>query len=123
MLSQQVGAALVYHGTWLTQSTGSASHGSMRYGRSAGASATYTFSGSSVAWVAARGPDRGSARVYVDGAYATTVSLYSRSRSYRYVAFAKNFGVVGRHTLRVVVVGTPGHPRVDVDAFVRLAIK
>jgi len=24
------------------------------------------------------------------------------------------------HRFRVVVVGTPGHPRVDVDAFVRL---
>jgi hypothetical protein len=27
---------------------------------------------------------------------------------------------VGTHTLKVVVVGTPGHPRVDVDGFLRL---
>ena len=79
----------------------------MRYGRFAGASATYTFTGSSIAWVASRGPDRGSAKVYVDGVYAKTVSLYTSGRSYRYVAFARNFGATGSHTIRIVVEGTP----------------
>jgi GH25 family lysozyme M1 (1,4-beta-N-acetylmuramidase) len=122
LLSQQTGGAISWHGTWTTQSTSVASGGTMRYGRFAGASATYTFTGSSIGWVAARGPDRGSAKVYVDGVYAKTVSLYSSSRSYRYVAFARNFGVIGSHTIRIVVEGTHGHPRVDVDAFARLAI-
>jgi hypothetical protein len=122
LLSQQTGSAIAWHGTWSTQSTSLASGGTMRYGQFAGASATYTFTGSSIGWVASRGPDRGSAKVYVDGVYAKTVSLYSSSRSYRYVAFARNFGAIGSHTIRIVVEGTHGHPRVDVDAFLRLAI-
>jgi hypothetical protein len=122
LLSQQTGSAVAWHGTWNTQTTSVASGGSMRYGRFAGASATYTFTGSSIAWVSTRGPDRGSAKVYVDGVYAKTISLYSSSRSYRYVAFARNFGSTGVHTIKIVVDGTHGHPRVDVDAFARLAI-
>jgi GH25 family lysozyme M1 (1,4-beta-N-acetylmuramidase) len=122
LLSQQTGSSIAWHGTWHTQSTSVASGGTTRYGQFAGASATYTFTGSSIAWVAARGPDRGTAKVYVDGVYAKTISLYSSSRSYRYVAFARNFGSTGAHTLKIVVEGTHGHPRVDVDAFMRLAI-
>jgi GH25 family lysozyme M1 (1,4-beta-N-acetylmuramidase) len=122
LLSQQTGSAIAWHGTWNTQSTSVASGGSMRYGQFAGASATYTFTGSSIAWVSSRGPDRGSAKVYVDGVYAKTISLYTSGRSYRYVAFARNFGATGSHTIRIVVEGTHGHPRVDVDAFLRLAI-
>jgi len=122
LLSQQTGSAIGWHGTWNTQSTSVASGGSMRYGQFAGASATYTFTGSSIAWVSSRGPDRGSAKVYVDGVYAKTISLYASSRSYRYVAFARNFGATASHTIRIVVEGTHGHPRVDVDAFMRLAI-
>ena len=76
-----------------SQST-SASGGSLRYGRFAGASATYTFTGSSVAWVASRGPDRGSARVYVDGVYARR-SASATSTGYRSVVFARNFGTTG----------------------------
>jgi hypothetical protein len=122
LLSQQTGSAIAWHGTWVTQSISSASGGSLRYGRFAGASATYTFTGSSIAWVAAHGPDRGSAKVYVDGVYIKTISLYSSVRSYRAIAFARNFGSTGTHTLKIVVVGTHGHPRVDIDAFMRLAI-
>ncbi len=122
LLTQQVAGSISYHGTWTNVSTSAASGGSLRYGRFAGASATYTFTGSSVGWVAARGPDRGSAKVYLDGVYAGTVNLHSGSTAYRSIVFARNFGVVGSHTLRIVVDGTSGHPRVDVDAFVRLAI-
>jgi hypothetical protein len=83
---------------------------------------SYRFTGSSIGWIAAKGPTRGSAAVYVDGVYAGTVSLYSSTTTTRVVAFARNFGANGTHTLRIVVSGTAGHPRVDVDAFVRLSI-
>jgi hypothetical protein len=73
-----------------------------------------------VGWVAARGPNRGYARVYVDGAYAGTVNLYASAYQYRRVVFARNFGTAGAHTLKIVVVGSGTHPVVDVDAFIRL---
>lgn len=121
-LTQQSATSITYRGTWRTASSSSASGGSIRYATSAGASATYRFTGSSVGWVAARGPNRGKARVYVDGVYAATVNLAASSGQSRALVFARSWRVNGAHTIRIVVVGTAGHPRVDVDAFVRLSL-
>ena len=96
------------------------SGGSLRYATAAGASANYTFVGSSVAWVSALGPGRGSAAVYLDGVYRATVSLYAATAASRRIVYAASWASQGTHAIRVVVVGTAGHPRVDVDAFVRL---
>ena len=72
-------------------------------------SATYTFTGSSIAWVSSRGPTRGSADVYVDGVRRATVSLYSSEFSARATVFAYGWATSGTHTIRIVVAGTPGH--------------
>jgi GH25 family lysozyme M1 (1,4-beta-N-acetylmuramidase) len=121
-LTQQYGTTVTYTGTWRSVSTTSASGGSLKYATAAGASATFTFTGSSVAWVAARGPSRGSAKIYVDGVYVRTVNLSSSTGHSRAIAFVGNWAGNGTHTLRIVVVGTAGHPRVDIDAFVRLSL-
>ena len=107
-------------GPWSTVDSSGYSGGSTRYASAAGARASYTFTGSGIGWVAAVGPTRGSAKVYVDGAYTTTVSLYSATTALRRIVYAANWNSQGTHTIRIVVVGTAGHPRVDVDAFVRL---
>ena len=117
---QQSSAAVTWTGSWSTASWTGASGGSVRYATAKGASATFSFTGSSVAWVAAKGPTRGSVWVYVDGAYAGSVGLYASSGQSRAIVFARNWTSVGSHTLKIVVAGTAGHPRVDVDAFVRL---
>jgi hypothetical protein len=62
---------------------------------------------------------RGSARIYVDGTYVTTISLHGAAES-RQVVYAKRFAALGTHTIKIKVVGTAGHPRVDVDAFLFL---
>ena len=85
-----------------------------------GAWAKFSFTGSSVAWVTTRGTTRGKAKVYVDGVYAATVNLWASSGHSRSIVFARNWSTSGAHTIRIVVVGTAGHPRVDIDAFVRL---
>ena len=97
-----------------------ASGGSVRYATTKGASASFRFTGSSVAWVSALGTTRGGAWVYVDGAFAGSVSLRATSGHSRAIVFARNWTSVGTHTLKIVVAGTAGHPRVDIDAFVRL---
>jgi hypothetical protein len=50
------------------------------------------------------------------------VSLRASTNHYRAVVFARNWGANASHTLRLVVVGTAGHPRVDLDAFVTFSL-
>jgi GH25 family lysozyme M1 (1,4-beta-N-acetylmuramidase) len=120
LLTQQSSSAVAYSGTWTTVANSYASGGSLKYATSHGASATYSFTGASISWVSYRGPNRGSAYVYVDGVYKATVSLYATSYSSKQIVFAYNWAANGAHTIRIVCLGTSGHPRVDVDAFVRL---
>jgi hypothetical protein len=67
-----------------------------------------------------KGPTRGSVRIYVDGTLAATVSTYSSKVQGRRVVWSKAFAASGTHTVRLVIAGTPGHARVDLDAFVIL---
>jgi beta-N-acetylhexosaminidase len=119
-LAQQTSTAITYHGTWTPVANAYASGGSLRYSTAAGASATYTFTGTSVSWVAYRGANRGKAAVYVDGAYEATIDLYSSVYWARQIVYAASWPTSGTHTLKIVNLGTAGHSRVDVDAFVRL---
>ncbi len=109
-----------YSAGWTTVSATGYSGGSTRYATAAGAWASYTFTGAGIGWVAAVGPGRGSARVYLDGTYQTTVSLYSATTGLQRIVYAANWGSQASHTITIVVVGTAGHARIDVDAFVRL---
>ena len=82
-----------------------------------GASVSFRFTGRAVAVVAPRSRTRGSAKVYVDGAYAGTVSLYRSTTTARSVVFGSSWMANGTHTIKLVLVGTRGHPRFDIDAF------
>jgi hypothetical protein len=53
----------------------------------------------------------------VDGVLEASVDTYAASTSYRQVVFARSWSTLGPHTLKIVVVGTAGRPRVDIDAF------
>jgi hypothetical protein len=122
LLTQQSSSRIAYGGTWRTVRTTAASGGSLKYATARGASARYTFTGSAIAWVAYRGPNRGSARVYIDGVYRTTINLYSATYQSRAVVAAFNWRSNGTHTIKILVLGTTGHPRVDLDAFERLSL-
>jgi GH25 family lysozyme M1 (1,4-beta-N-acetylmuramidase) len=120
VLTQQNSTAVKYAGSWGSTSTSSASGGSMKFATNTGPSATYTFTGAGIAWVAYRGPSRGAASVYVDGVYAMGVNLYSSANKAKAIVFAMSWPTSGTHTISVINRGTAGHPRIDVDAFVRL---
>ena len=120
VLSQQTSTAISYHGTWTPVANTYASGGSLRYSTASGASATYTFTWTSVSWVSYRGANRGRAAVYVDGVYEATIDLYSSVYWARQIVYAASWPTSGTHSLKIVNLGTAGHPRVDVDAFVRL---
>jgi glucose/arabinose dehydrogenase len=104
-----------YGGSWSSSSHSSHWGGKTRYTKTKGRSVTFSFTGRAVAIVAPMGPTRGSATVYVDGAKVGTISLYRSSTAYRRVVFATRWSSVGAHTVRIVVNGTSGRPRIDID--------
>ncbi|MFD1946734.1 hypothetical protein [Nocardioides aestuarii] len=69
-----------------------------------------------VALVMERAPDRGQARVLVDGVRVATVDTRASSKVHRSIVWTGT--LQGAHTLSVVNVGTSGRPRIDVDAVV-----
>ncbi len=115
---EETSTRLTFGGSWSTASSSSFSGGAARYTGTAGRWARFAVNGSSAALVVARGPTRGSANIYVDGSYRATISLHALTTSYRHVAWAIAWPVPGPHTVMVVVKGTSGHPRVDLDAVV-----
>ena len=111
----------VYGGTWGTVSGASYSGGSARYASVAGKSATFTAtSARSIGIIVPKGSTRGSFKVYVDGAYKATVSEYNAATQYRQLVYQYAWSTPGTHKVKILVVGTAGHPRVDIDAFVVL---
>ena len=50
----------------------------------------------------------------------TTVNLYSATYYAKQIVYAASWGSNGSHTIKIVCLGTSGHPRVDVDALVKL---
>ena len=115
---QESSAAIVYTGPWGLSSSISYSAGKARWATAPGASATLSFSGESIAWVSSKSAKRGSAQVYVDGILVATVSLKKAATTHRQVVYATAWPTAGPHTIRIVVLGTVGHPRVDLDALV-----
>jgi len=113
-------SALAWVGTWSNGSPSGAYLGNVRYTYAAGYEVRYTFTGSSIGWVAYKGPTRGSANVYVDGVFVKTISLYRSTTRSRPTVFAFSWPTSSAHTIRIVTLGTAGHARIDVDAFVRL---
>ncbi len=91
--------------------------GSNSHAVKAGASVVYTYVGATFGWISERGPNRGSARVYQDGVLKAIVNLNTATNTGPQVVWSNWFAKSGTHTIKIVVVGTAGHPRVDVDGF------
>jgi hypothetical protein len=67
--------------------------------------------------VTTKGPNRGKAEIWVDGARVKTVDLYRATTSYRELVWAMNWETAGTHTVVIKVLGTRHRPRVDIDTF------
>jgi hypothetical protein len=85
-----------------------------------GNTATLTFTGAQVGWMSTEGTTRGAATVQLDTGTPVTINTNNSK-----VLTAEIVDVVqaanGSHKLVIKLLGTAGHPRVDVDAFVILA--
>ena len=111
-------SGLTYTGTWQTESSTAYFGGAETYSLTAGDSVSYTFTGSSFAWVGKKASNRGAADVYVDGTLMATVDTHRASGLARVVLYRQSWAQPGEHTVQLVVVGTPDRPRVDLDGFV-----
>jgi subtilisin family serine protease len=116
-LYQESTSAARYSGRWLTATSSTYSGGRTRMSTQNGAYVEFRRSAMAIAVVGRRGPTSGKARIYVDGVLATTIDLYRSSVRSRTVLFSKSWTTVAPHTVRVVVLGTSGRPRVDIDGF------
>src|SRR4051812_12040091 len=67
--------AIQYRYAWLTARYSGYAGRQVKYATRTGAAATLSFTGKGIAWIGPVGPTRGSARVYIDGKYVTTVSM------------------------------------------------
>jgi hypothetical protein len=115
-LYQGGNSAIKYTGTWSTGTSTSYSNGTVKFAKAAGASASYTFTGRAIAFVTTKRSTAGKVKVYLDGVLVSTIDTVGSSTTYRYIAFQKTWTTSGTHTLKLVVSGTSGRPRVDLDA-------
>jgi endo-1,3-1,4-beta-glycanase ExoK len=107
-----------YAGTWSGSTSTMWWGGTARSSSRAGSSATYTFTGRSIAWVGLKAVNRGKARVYVNGVLKATVDLYSTTTLKQRIVWSINYATSASRTVRIAVLGTAGRPRVDIDGFI-----
>jgi hypothetical protein len=113
----ETSSKIAYRGTWRTAGSSGYAGNAAKYDTKAGATATFTFTGTKVVWYGPVGPTRGKARVLVDGTYLKTVDLYAPSFTARKAVFSRSWASAGSHTLTIKVLGTAGHPYVAIDGF------
>ncbi len=124
MLAQENASAVTYTGAFTRTTLTGASGGYVKYASAAGRVAKFTFTGRSVAFVGTKGPDRGKAEIWLDGAKLATIDCYAASRGAAAVLYAVSVTGTGTHTLQVRVLGTKNanssSKRVDIDAFLAI---
>lgn len=101
--SYEEGSA-TYSGSWSLASKTGYSGGSQKYTNVVGSYATFTFTGTSIAWISGRGFESGSAKIYMDGVYRDTYNLQSdiiRDKQLIYVT-SRTYGT---HTIKIEAVG------------------
>jgi hypothetical protein len=118
---EQKDARFAFAGGWTAISAEAASAGSYRRADTAGASATVTFDGTYLAWLAAVSPRCGKAKVTVDGGAPVTVDLYSASTAYQKKVWETGPLAAGPHTVKIEWTGTKNsaatESAITVDAF------
>jgi hypothetical protein len=107
-----------YRGRWGNAQYQGYLGGNVTWSTTAGASARFTFTGTSVAWVGPLGPTRGRALVLIDGRAVATVNLWRSTFVARAVLFKRTFKSTGKHTLTIKVLSSPGHQNVSIDGFI-----
>jgi hypothetical protein len=117
---QETSNAISYSGEWHPVSSSAAFGGGYESTTAKNASATMSFTGSAVGWIAPKGPKEGSVSVYIDGALNSKVNLNASSASPRQMVFLFTWSGVGTHTIQIRNASTSTKAEADLDAFVVL---
>jgi len=117
---EETAANVAYQSGFKRRVLSGASADHVRKGSTPNRTATFTFSGTSVAFVSTLSPGRGIVRLRVDAGEWQTVDLYSVVTSKKRVVWATALSA-GSHTLQVAAAGSRNAAstanRIDVDAF------
>jgi hypothetical protein len=117
---QENSSSISYSSGWTRQALSGASGGYVKYATVAGNTATFTFTGIQVAWVSTQGPKYGSAGVKLDSGPGQTINTNYSVNRFAHVVDVISTSLAS-HKLVVKVLGTSGHPRIDIDDFVVLS--
>lgn len=117
---QESGTAVRRSSGWTSSTSTYVLGGRAIYATRAGSTVRYAFTGSGIALVGAKGPTRGMAEIRLDGVLIGKVSAYAKTSGTRLLLQALAVDPTRPHTIEVRVLGTAGHPRFDVDAFLVL---
>jgi hypothetical protein len=81
------------------------SGGTAAHATTAGTQATFNFTGTSVSWIGARGPQTGIALVFLDGVQVAQVDTYKATEEIQANLFNRTGLAPGNHTLTIEVTG------------------
>jgi subtilisin family serine protease len=109
-------SALKYGRLWSRTTSSYAYHGTLTYTTRSGQTVTASVQGRHIAVVTRVARTRGWLKIYVNGVYRATVSLYSRGTISRRVVWATTYTTVGTRTIKLVTVRSSSRPRVELDA-------
>ena len=108
-------AKVTFSAGWTSGRCACFSGGQSFYSAKPGASASYQYTGNSVALITEKASNRGTAKVYLDGVFKQNINLRSAHPISRFVSFTSYVPGYKKHTMKIVV--TSG--RIDVEAFLR----
>jgi hypothetical protein len=111
-------ARIAYSGRWIRSNVNrSWSEGAAHTTETAGASATFSFTGTSVSWISCQKASIGPARVYLDGVLVAQITNFRRApiEGYQRTIFRADGLTNGPHTLTIEATTSTGF--VVVDAF------
>lgn len=119
-LFQEAAGTAVYKGTWSKVTYSKLSGGHSKVATAKNASVAFTAKATGIGIVATRGPGYGKANVYLDGKFMATIDLKKSVKQYKVIVWSTGWLSMANHTVKLVVLGTPGRPKVEIDGFVAL---
>src|SRR6266496_2218035 len=104
--TQETDPSLAYGTGWILDNRDKAyNQGVSAESNTVGAQATFTFTGTGIRWIGARGPQTGIARVFLDGAFVEDIDTYALTEGPQHTDFTATGLAAGTHALTIEVAG------------------
>jgi hypothetical protein len=110
---QETAGSVAYSSGWTSQALAGSYGGTVKYATQLGKTATFSFTGTQVAWISTQDSGRGTADVSLDGHAARSVDTNKPAQKTALIVYVKSSGS-GAHSLLITLTAAA---RVDVDGF------